>query len=84
MSALANCRLIRRWLIVEADIRDRDHLATVRAGDHPHRRQSAHFFNGLLGFVLCVAMLFVGGTNGDNHYGPATYLFKARLSYAGN
>jgi uncharacterized membrane protein YhaH (DUF805 family) len=41
-------------------------------------------FIPLLGFVLCVAMFFVGGTNGDNHYGPATYLFKARLSYAGN
>ncbi len=49
MNAPANCQLIRRWRIVEADIWDRDHLATVRAGDHHHRRQSADFFNGLLG-----------------------------------
>ena len=50
MNAPANCQLIRRWRIVEADIWDRDHLATVRAGDHHHRRQSADFFNGLLVF----------------------------------
>jgi hypothetical protein len=29
MSAPANCQLIRRWRIVEADIWDRDNLAIV-------------------------------------------------------
>ena len=35
MNAPADCQLIRRWRIIEADIWDRD---------HHHRRQSAGFF----------------------------------------
>jgi hypothetical protein len=46
MSARAHCQLNRRRRIVKADICDRHHLP-VRAGDK--RRQSALFFNGLLG-----------------------------------
>jgi len=46
MSARAHCQLNRRRRIVKADICDRHHLP-VRASDK--RRQSALFFNGLLG-----------------------------------
>jgi hypothetical protein len=49
MSARAHCQLNRRRRIVKADICDRHHLP-VRAGDK--RRQSALFFNGLLGQLL--------------------------------
>jgi len=48
MSARAHCQLNRRRRIVKADICDRHHLP-VRAGDK--RRQSALFFNGLLGLL---------------------------------
>lgn len=39
MSAAANCQLVGRWRIVEADIWDRDHLdlcgpATIKIGDN--------------------------------------------------
>ena len=40
-------------------------------------------FVPLLGLLLAVLMLFVGGTDGNNRYGPATYLFKPRVSYVG-
>jgi uncharacterized membrane protein YhaH (DUF805 family) len=40
-------------------------------------------FVPLLGTVLAVVMFFVGGTDSDNRYGPQTYLFRPRLSYAG-
>ena len=39
-------------------------------------------FVPLVGIILAVLMLFLGGTNGNNRYGPATYLFKPRASYA--
>jgi len=49
MSAPANCQLNRRWRIVGADIGIAIISRPVRAGDDHDRRQSALFFNGLLG-----------------------------------
>jgi len=49
MSAPANCQLNRRWRIVGADIGIAIISLPVRAGDDHDRRQSALFFNGLLG-----------------------------------
>jgi len=54
MSARAHCQLNRRRRIVKADICDRHHLP-VRAGDK--RRQSALFFNGLLGLLAVTSLL---------------------------
>ena len=36
-----------------------------------------------VGVLLCLVMLFVPGTKGDNRYGAPTHLFKPRMSYAG-